>query len=576
MAGSVDQNNRSNVAIGLPTPEGTPAPDSDRLAAEKARQISQADGTVAKQSTLALPAQSAPGTSLGSEGQLEIMSKPAFDETSEDAGGQSSKGEQPSVRDQTKMDWNTTDYTPEKRETINRVEQAKDYYQVLGLTRGCSEKEIKSAYYKSSKLVHPDKSSDEDATNCMAQVQQAYKVLSDTTERAKYDKSPEGYPKTDNLTYDEDFAPGAYGDETPDREEYIEKARPYIEKLLISSNDASAIKGLKEINDEIATINKNNGNPERNGRLDWETIQAHAKTAQDLNNDKELRAKLKAKEFKAKQAEVKKLFKQVLLKEDYPTDWYYLLPPVEKITAIDEVMEDADVPPDVPPVLPPVCGQTKNGEPILGYSNMGRGHQLIVMTGSGSKPTYELRSGSEIGFHIVESLLDAEGSEDFHLGQQDAEFGRKDASRYRGVYGVASKPLQTSTVGGRSRLPTAWVLTGFDGSPEKPLNSFWLTRTTVRKICGKASADEDIRTWYLDRGLTPVDEIPAKVEKRRLDRPVQSDINNSPSKDAGKSSIEDLTARIDTLTKLVAAQQEQFQQLQSSQQKQKQKQKHSP
>ena len=156
------------MAIGLPTPEGTPAPDSDRLAAEKARQISQADGTVAKQSTLAPPAQSAPGTSLGSQGQLEIMSKPAFDETSEDAGGQSSKGEQLSVRDQTKMDLDPTDYTHEKRETINRVAQAKDYYQVLGLTRGCSGKEIKSAYYKSSKLVHPDKSSDEDATNCMA------------------------------------------------------------------------------------------------------------------------------------------------------------------------------------------------------------------------------------------------------------------------------------------------------------------------------------------------------------------------------------------------------------------------
>ncbi|KAL8725049.1 MAG: hypothetical protein Q9166_007603 [cf. Caloplaca sp. 2 TL-2023] len=41
---------------------------------------------------------------------------------------------------------------------------------------------------------------------------------------------------------------------------------------------------------------------------------------------------------------------------------------------------------------------TDNREPILGFSKVGHGYQFIIQTGTRDKPTYDLRSGSEIGW----------------------------------------------------------------------------------------------------------------------------------------------------------------------------------
>ncbi|KAG0647360.1 subfamily C member 3 [Hyphodiscus hymeniophilus] len=71
--------------------------------------------------------------------------------------------------------------------------KTKDYYKVLGLTRDADELQIKGAYRKMVKLHHPDKAhrlgiSKEDAERKMAQVNEAYEVLSDPELKQRYDQ----------------------------------------------------------------------------------------------------------------------------------------------------------------------------------------------------------------------------------------------------------------------------------------------------------------------------------------------------------------------------------------------------
>lgn len=61
----------------------------------------------------------------------------------------------------------------------------KDYYQILGVSRGASQEEIKKAYYKLAHKYHPDKGGDEKK---FKEINEAYQVLSDKEKRAQYDK----------------------------------------------------------------------------------------------------------------------------------------------------------------------------------------------------------------------------------------------------------------------------------------------------------------------------------------------------------------------------------------------------
>lgn len=65
----------------------------------------------------------------------------------------------------------------------------RDYYEVLGLTRGASDADIKKAYRRLAKEFHPDQNKGKkDAEERFKEVQEAYSVLSDADKRAKYDR----------------------------------------------------------------------------------------------------------------------------------------------------------------------------------------------------------------------------------------------------------------------------------------------------------------------------------------------------------------------------------------------------
>ncbi|MEL6663915.1 MAG: molecular chaperone DnaJ, partial [Pseudomonadota bacterium] len=65
----------------------------------------------------------------------------------------------------------------------------RDYYEILGVERGVSDKALKSAYRKLAMKYHPDQNAgDAEAEEKFKEVGEAYAVLSDAAKRAAYDR----------------------------------------------------------------------------------------------------------------------------------------------------------------------------------------------------------------------------------------------------------------------------------------------------------------------------------------------------------------------------------------------------
>ena len=67
--------------------------------------------------------------------------------------------------------------------------EKRDYYEVLGVSKGASDSEIKSAYRKLAKKYHPDMNpGDKEAEAKFKEASEAYAVLSDADKRRQYDQ----------------------------------------------------------------------------------------------------------------------------------------------------------------------------------------------------------------------------------------------------------------------------------------------------------------------------------------------------------------------------------------------------
>jgi len=72
---------------------------------------------------------------------------------------------------------------------VSAMSQTRDYYQVLGVSRTASKREIQSAFRKLARKLHPDVNpGDKDAERQFKAVSEAHDVLSDPEKRKMYDR----------------------------------------------------------------------------------------------------------------------------------------------------------------------------------------------------------------------------------------------------------------------------------------------------------------------------------------------------------------------------------------------------
>ncbi len=90
------------------------------------------------------------------------------------------------------------------------TDQARDYYDVLGVARDASVNEIKKAYRGLAVKYHPDRNpGNAEAEEKFKEAAQAYAILSDTEKRSRYDRF--GHQGVGDQPFT-GFDPGAFGD----------------------------------------------------------------------------------------------------------------------------------------------------------------------------------------------------------------------------------------------------------------------------------------------------------------------------------------------------------------------------
>jgi DnaJ-class molecular chaperone len=76
----------------------------------------------------------------------------------------------------------------------------KNYYDILGVRKDASDKEIKQAYRRLARMYHPDVNpGDKSAEAKFKEINQAYEVLSDPEKRKKYDQYGENWQYADQF-----------------------------------------------------------------------------------------------------------------------------------------------------------------------------------------------------------------------------------------------------------------------------------------------------------------------------------------------------------------------------------------
>jgi DnaJ-class molecular chaperone len=97
-------------------------------------------------------------------------------------------------------------FPPLKVDTLCRLAYnlsmaGKSYYDILGVSRSASEKEMRQAFRRLARKHHPDVNpGDKEAEGRFKEINRAYEVLSDAEKRRKYDRFGEQWEQAEGVT----------------------------------------------------------------------------------------------------------------------------------------------------------------------------------------------------------------------------------------------------------------------------------------------------------------------------------------------------------------------------------------
>jgi curved DNA-binding protein len=100
----------------------------------------------------------------------------------------------------------------------------KDYYAVLGISPDADDKAVKVAYKKLARKYHPDVSKEADAEEKFKEVGEAYEIIHNKDERAKYDELRRNYQ---NRTHQRQ---ANYGQDNGSSQSYYQQSDPQTDK----------------------------------------------------------------------------------------------------------------------------------------------------------------------------------------------------------------------------------------------------------------------------------------------------------------------------------------------------------
>ncbi|KAJ5210289.1 Heat shock protein DnaJ [Penicillium cf. griseofulvum] len=128
--------------------------------------------------------------------------------------------------------------------------QKTDYYELLGITRGATDEEIKKAYRKKALVLHPDRNygNVDEATKLFAEIQSAYEVLADPQERAWYDSHSDAFLGTNANTDDQH----SYNVRITTAQDVLKLFSKFSPRMEFSDSPTGFFGGLREQFEQLA------------------------------------------------------------------------------------------------------------------------------------------------------------------------------------------------------------------------------------------------------------------------------------------------------------------------------------
>jgi hypothetical protein len=330
-------------------------------------------------------------------------------------------------------------------------------------------------------------------------------------------------------------------------QQIYEQATPLLARIIGNNADSDAINKVKDLNGKIVDHNMKEKLPRerlQQGIIHYETIIAHVSSMLPyqqalINNPADLEARKKWDDGY-------NILKEANKREGYPEKWLPSEPPAAPATSqtgnqqsaqateapearLPEVGQpEAGQPearrPDAAPALetgldtgsaastgqagpqpstsaavewPWTTGLTAASERIMAYRPSGRGHTCVVETGPKEKPVYEFKNGQEVGLLELRQYLKLQNIKRLSDPETKRRWSYKDRDSFQELLWVAVARYKNHDPTKRGRSPEALCCTMFDSGLEL------LPRTELQKVIGNTSADQRIRNYCTEVGVTP-------------------------------------------------------------------------